>query len=206
MNKFLTIGMATAALLGSTAALANHHAGGEPRGDVTRAEAQTKAAERFAKMDVNGDGQLSAADREAKRAERFAKTDTDGNGELSLAEMTAAREAHKAKRDERRAERGEGRAEAGERRGGRGEAGQRSGKRGQRGGERGQMAGRMMDRIDTDQSGTISQTEFTAAALARFDAADANSDGTVTADEHKAQRGERRGKMRERMQERRSQG
>ena len=192
MTKFLTIGIATAALLGSTAALANHHASGEPRGDVTRADAQAKAAEHFAKMDVNGDGQLSAADREAKRAERFAKTDTDGNGQLSLAEMTAAREAHKAKRAERGGER---RAE----RAGRGEAGKR-------GGRRGQMAGRMMDRIDTDQSGTISQTEFTAAALARFDAADANSDGTVTADEHKAQRGERRGKMRERMQERRSQG
>lgn len=196
MTKFLTIGITAAALLGSTAALANHHAGGEPRGDMTRADAQAKAAEQFAKMDVNGDGQLSAADREAKRAERFAATDTDGNGELSPAEITAAREAHKAKRAERGGER---RADAGERRGGRGEAGKR-------GGKRGRMGGQMMGQIDTDQSGTISQAEFTTAALARFDRADANSDGTVTADEHKAARGERRGKMRERMQERRSQG
>ena len=49
--------------------------------------------------------------------------------------------------------------------------------------------------------------EKLAAALARFDAADANHDGTVTAEERRAQRETRqgdRGERRQRMQERRA--
>ena len=41
---------------------------------------------------------------------------------------------------------------------------------------------------DANSDGTLTQGEFTAAALARFDAADADNNGTVTAAERKARR------------------
>ncbi len=205
MTRTLTFGIAAIALISSTAAIAQNRSGGE---DMTRAAAETRAGEMFAKMDVNGDGELNQADREAKRMERFAATDTDGNGELSYAEMTAAREAKKAKRSERReqrrAQRAQRGAEAGaqteERRG----SGERRAMRGKRGGERGDMGRRMMQRADTDQSGSVSQAEFMTAALTRFDRTDANSDGTVTTEERRAQRASMRSQMREKKRERRS--
>ena len=49
---------------------------------------------------------------------------------------------------------------------------------------------------DADSDGRITQAEFTAAAMARFDGMDANSDGTVTAAERQAQRAERRDQRR----------
>src|SRR3546814_15144388 len=53
---------------------------------------------------------------------------------------------------------------------------------------------RMMGKADTDGDKAISQAEFQTAALARFDAADANKDGQVTSEERKAQRGAWRAK------------
>ena len=193
MTKTLTLKLAAAALLaaGSTAAIAAHH---EDGGTHTRAEAQAKAAEMFAKMDANGDGVLNAADREAHKAQRFAKVDTDGNGQLSQAELDAAREAHKGKRGDMAQGPGAGKE---------GRKGKHGGPGG-RGGKRGDMAKAMMMRADKDGDKAISKAEFTAAALARFDAADANDDGTVTAEERKAKMGEMRGKMRDQMKERRA--
>lgn len=162
---------------------------GAPKADadanstVIRAEVQAHAAQRFAKMDVNKDGKIDAADRAAKRADmqakRFAALDTDGDGSISRAEWDNQNAARAAKR----AERAEKRAEAGE---------NRSGKRhAMRGGKRGghhAMGGRMLGRADTDGDKAISLAEFQTAALARFDAADTNRDGQVTADERQAQR------------------
>jgi hypothetical protein len=62
---------------------------------------------------------------------------------------------------------------------------------GKRGGHHGMM---MMGKADTDGDKAISQAEFQTAALARFDAADANKDGQVTAEERQAQRGAWRAK------------
>ena len=61
----------------------------------------------------------------------------------------------------------------------------------------GGMRGMMMARADADGDGTVSQAEFTSAALARFDSADANNDGTVTAEERREQRSERRAHRRQ---------
>lgn len=171
--------------------------GGAAKGDtdgngvLTRAEAQASAAEMFTKMDANKDGKLDAADRAAKRAEMqakmFANLDADGNGSISKAEW----DKHSADRVAKRADRGEKRADAGE-----AGKGKRDGMRdhhGKRGGHDG-MDGRMMDKADTDGDKAISQAEFQTAALARFDTADANKDGQVTAEERKAQRGEWRAK------------
>jgi hypothetical protein len=38
---------------------------------------------------------------------------------------------------------------------------------------------------DADKDGTVTQAEFTTAALARFDRADANGDGTISGEERR---------------------
>ena len=80
---------------------------------------------------------------------------------------------------------GDKRADAGE--------GKRDGMRGHHG-KRGGHHGMMMGKADTNGDKAISQAEFQTAALARFDAADANKDGQVTAEERQAQRGAWRAK------------
>ncbi|MFD2135293.1 EF-hand domain-containing protein [Novosphingobium resinovorum] len=64
-------------------------------GVITRAEAQTRATELFAKLDVNKDGKLDKADRELMhqqmREKMFAKLDTNGDGSISKAEFMADR-------------------------------------------------------------------------------------------------------------------
>jgi hypothetical protein len=155
---------------------------GDRNATQTRAEVQTKAAEMFAKLDANKDGKLDAADRAAKRAERqakkFARLDADGNGSISKAEW-----------DQQGADRAAKRAAAGE--AGQGKRHAMRGHHGKRGGHHGMW---MMGKADTDGDKAISQAEFQTAALARFDAADANKDGQVTAEERKAQRGAWRAK------------
>lgn len=153
-------------------------------GVLTRAEAQTNATAMFARMDANGDGKLDRSDRAAKRTEMQAKAferfDANKDGQISKAEW----DQHAADRAAKRAERGEQRAEAGER--GKRGPGMR-GHRGKRGGHHG-MRGGMMMKADADGDKAISAAEFQTAALARFDAADANKDGQVTVDERQAQR------------------
>lgn len=169
--------------------------GMDPNRTVTRTEAQAHAAAMFAKLDVNKDGKLDAADRAAQRTEMhakmFAAIDTDGNGSISRAEW----DKHGADRAAKRAERGEKHADAGER--GEGRPHGMRGPHGKRGGHHGMMMGR----ADANGDKVISQAEFQTAALARFDAADANKDGKVTPEERAAQReawkakaGEGRGK------------
>ena len=186
MNRkitFLTLGAALIAVPVLAAP-----GGGDRNATQTRAEVQTRAAEMFAKLDANQDGKLDTADRAAKRAERqakmFAKLDADGNGSISKAEW----DQHGTDRAAKRAERREKRAAAGE--AGDGKRHAMRGHHGKRGGHHGMMMGK----ADTDGDKAISQAEFQTAALARFDAADANKDGQVTPEERKAQRGAWRAK------------
>ena len=58
---------------------------------------------------------------------------------------------------------------------------------------------------DTNKDGAISQAEFTAGALQRFDRTDANHDGTVTKEERQAARKAMREEMRARWQNRAAQ-
>ena len=167
-------------------------------GVLTRAEAQASATQMFAKMDANKDGKIDATDRAARRAEmqakRFAALDANKDGSVSKAEW----DQHGADRAAKRAERGDKRADAGEARGGkRGDAMRgHHGKRGGHGGGRhGGMGGGWM-KADANGDKAISQAEFTASALARFDRMDANKDGQVTAEERQAARramGDKRG-------------
>jgi hypothetical protein len=168
----LTFSIALSTLATATVALAAPGMGGHkmPQGDVTRAQAEAAAGERFARMDANGDGLINQADREARRAKMIARLDTDKDGTVSAEERAAAR-----------ANRPEG-ARAGKRGGDHaGHAGM-AGKR---------MAGRgmgMMKMADTDGNGALSRAEFTAAALKRFDRIDADRNGTVTETERKTAR------------------
>ena len=177
MNKTLILALAAGGLaIGGTAAAQDRP---ERGADITRADAETRAARHFERMDANGDGVLNDADREARARARFDRADANGDGMLTFAETQTMRENRQEMREERRAERGE-----------------RSGMRGHRMGRRGGMRGMMAERADADNDGTITQAEFTSAALTRFESADADSDGVVTADERRAQRREHRGQHR----------
>ena len=62
---------------------------------------------------------------------------------------------------------------------------------GGQGGQGGRFAARMMDRLFA-QGDSVTQAQFDAQALARFDRQDLNHDGVVTADERQQSRGQRR--------------
>jgi Ca2+-binding EF-hand superfamily protein len=161
--SLLALGLAGAATAQNPAA----HA--DPMGDqtVTKAEAQAKAGDMFAKMDANKDGKLDSADRETHKAQMhgqmFEKLDTNKDGSVSRAEFTAARE-------QRQGDEG------------------REHRKGMRGGHGGKdrAGGMMLKLADANQDGAVSRDEFVAAHAKMFDMADANKDGKLTAEERKA--------------------
>ena len=171
----LTISLLAGAAVLAASGVALAQDGPGRNAQLTRAAAQEHAAAAFTRMDANGDGKVDAADREARHKAHFNRIDADGNGAVSYEEFSAQH----GKRDGRRAGRGD-RPE-----------GERMGMRGSH------MMG-MRGMADADKDGTLTQAEFTAAALARFDAADADKNGTVTAAERKAQRDQMRSQWRER--------
>jgi len=138
-------------------------------GTITKAELTTSLEARFAKMDVNGDGQITQADRDARRAQRlegrFTALDTDRNGQISKAEFLTG---HQARQDKR--------AEAGK---GEGRKGHHF--RGRHHGGKGMMHGSWRGQGGKD--GVMTKAQFMAGPLAMFDRADANKDGKVTAEE-----------------------
>lgn len=139
------------------------------RADLTRAGAEARAVAAFGRLDANQDGVLSAADRQADASRRFAALDTDGDGALSPEEFSAARQ-------------GAGGAMGG------------AARRGinRPAGGMGQWGGRLPD------DARISQADFIARALARFDALDANGDGAITAADRGAGKDEPRAPRRPR--------
>jgi Ca2+-binding EF-hand superfamily protein len=145
--------------------------------DMSRSAAEQRAAEAFRRMDANCDGKVDAADREARHKAHFDRIDADGDGSLSYAEFAAM---HGKQGGERAGRSGK-------------HDGPRMGMRGMRGGHAMGMRG-----MTEAEDGTLTQAEFTAAALARFDAADADRNGTLTAAERKAQRDQMRSQWRER--------
>ncbi len=146
-------------------------------GKISRAEMTASLESRFAKMDVDRDGQLTQKDRDMKRQQRldkrFTEMDTDRNGQISKAEFTAAHQA-----------RAEKRAEAG------GPGGRGWGKGRMHGPGRGMMRG------GRDANAVVTKADFIAKGMERFDRLDTNNDGFVTADEMKAARQAMRGQMR----------
>lgn len=196
--RTLTLVLSTAALAFSGSAIAAP--GKMPQGDMTRAQAQQHAAERFTKMDANRDGTLNEADRAARHAMMFDKLDADKDGSVSKAEMEAMRAHHGGKRGDRMA--------------------RRDGKPAPTEAQKTDRRAAMFARVDTDGNGAVSRAEFDAMhakmgarmggkmgkrgggkmdgaitlqafvanALTRFDKTDANRDGTVTQAERQAAR------------------
>lgn len=173
----LTLTLSTAALALSGAAFAQAPAAPAraPKPDMTRAEVQARAETAFARMDANKDGTLDQADRAARHAMMFERMDTDRNGSISRAEFDAMH----AQRAERRS----------------GAMAQRMGRK-----ERGAQAGMMGQRMGRADRQPATRQAFVDRALAMFDRADANRDGTVTQAERKAVRDT----MRQQWQERRA--
>ena len=130
-----------------------------PMAEMTRDAAQQRAAQMFARLDANADGQIDTADRQNRAENRFDRIDANSDGSISREEFAAMG-----------AMRGEGR-------------------RGGRGGRMGRGAD-MIGAADADSNCAVTQAEFASAALARFDAADANDDGTVSREERRAARPE----------------
>lgn len=118
------------------------------------AYAQDRGGERptFETLDVDGSGEITSEDIAAYRANRFAEVDTDGNGTISEAEFMAAAAA---RAGERAAEMFARMDVDGD-----GELSQDalSGRIGGRG-----FSERMINRVDTDNSGGVSAEEFEAA-------------------------------------------
>jgi hypothetical protein len=134
-------------------------------GEMTRAEATAKAREKFAKMDANKDGKLDAADRAVHHgqiaAAMFDRVDADKNGSISREEWSAGATRL---------------AEA------HGDGGPRHMLRMRR-----PVVGLMQADADGDRAITVQEME--AAALKRFDAADADGNGTLSPGERQAARG-----------------
>jgi Ca2+-binding EF-hand superfamily protein len=171
MRKLIAFSLAAAVLTASGAASAQTERG-SPQ---SRDQVQQRAAEAFARMDVNGDGVIDQADREARRQQMFDRLDANRDGSISREEFAAQRE----RRGEARAERGTGTDRSFARRGMRGPGGM------QRGGE---------------ARGPITQEQFVASALERFDRIDTDNDGTISAEERRAAREQMRTMRRERRQ------
>ncbi len=172
------VGAATLATAGAVVAQPAGAPGGprmeRPTGPETRAEAQERATRAFARMDANGDGVLNDKDREAREAKRFDMIDTNSDGVLSREEFSA----------------GHGKM--------RGKLMQRDGKGPKMGQKRGPGGhGPMMGKM-ANAGGQVTQAEFTAIALERFDKIDTNGDGTVSAEERKAQKQAMKAKFKER--------
>ncbi|KPL69267.1 hypothetical protein SZ64_14835 [Erythrobacter sp. SG61-1L] len=89
----ITLALSAAALAMAGAAFAQPGAAPNGPGNApqTRAEVEKHVDAMFAQMDANKDGKLDAKDREARGAEHFAKIDKDGNGQISRQEFADAR-------------------------------------------------------------------------------------------------------------------
>jgi hypothetical protein len=197
MRKTIITLLAGAAALGAsgTALAQGRQAPGQ---DLARATVLEQAAKAFGRMDANGDGKLDATDREARKQARSERIDHNGDGQIGEADRDARRQQMFARLDAN-GDGGISYEEFSAMRGPRGEGARagRPGMQGERMGRRGMLDGakglRGIGRnADADGDSVITQDEFTGAMLTRFDAADADKDGIVTAAERNAQRDRRR--------------
>lgn len=186
MNKLMILsGVALLGLAGG--AIAQSQADGSRRGaDVTRAEVIQRSDAAFARLDADRDGRFTREEAQARGRERreqmrtrmFERLDADDNGQISREEFAQA---------------GRGRGMRGPGSGPLAGAGpdgpQRPGMR--RGRHHGPPMGMRMGARMFGEAGIVTAEQFRARALERFDRADANRDGTLTADERRARRGER---------------
>lgn len=183
-------GAAIAGQDGAGSAGTGGHRGGMQRADtdndgaISRAEFMAQSDKRFARLDANGDGEISG-DELPGRGRLLASTDTNKDGKISKAEYSAQAAARFAKMDTngdgkitpdemkamgQRMREGRGRGPGG---------GAPMGAGPMRGGHMGHHGGGMLARLDTDHDGKISHAEAMAPAEARFAKMDTNHDGFI---------------------------
>jgi Ca2+-binding EF-hand superfamily protein len=200
MRKIVLAGAALAALAAFPAAAQPGPDRARPAGPLTRAAVQAQVDARFAAVDADRDGfvtqaeararaEAGRAERQARRGERraalFDRLDANRDGSISRAEFDARRPAARGER--------EGQREAGaDRRAHR--FAQRADRRAHRGALMARFGARAFAAMDADHDGRVSRAEASARALAMFDRADANRDGTVTIEERRAAREAFRGR------------
>ncbi|HYI48553.1 MAG TPA: EF-hand domain-containing protein [Allosphingosinicella sp.] len=191
MNKLSFLGCAALLVTAGAAAAQGPDRRPGRNAEVTRAQVIERTDRAFARLDTDNDGRFTQEEARARGEQRreqrmtrmFDRLDADRNGSITREEMAQAHAA-------RRGPGGPG-AEGGGRRG----PGMRH--RGPRGGFGGPgMRGMRGQRMFGEQ-GFVSREQFRERALARFDRLDSNRDGTVTAAERQAARGQRRERMRE---------
>jgi Ca2+-binding EF-hand superfamily protein len=129
---------------------------------ATEAQGPTRLI--FSDFDADANGEVTLEELRAAGANRFAEADTDGSGALSRDELLARSQARTETRVDRLLERadadGNGELTAEELETAR-EQGPRHGRGpGLRGQRRGPDAERMFERMDVDNSGTVSEAEF----------------------------------------------
>jgi Ca2+-binding EF-hand superfamily protein len=197
MNKLSFLGCAALLATAGAAAAQGPDRRSARNADLTRAQVIERTDRAFARLDTDNDGRFTREEARARGEQRreqrmtrmFDRLDADRNGSITREEMA---QAHAARR---------GRGGPGAEGGGRPpHPGMRH--RGRRGGGFGGpgMRGMRGQRMFGEQ-GFVSREQFRERALARFDRLDANHDGTVTAAERQAARGQRRERMRERRDE-----
>lgn len=91
--RYLLAGLLAVGLMSAPVVFADNHGG--------------KGGKMFEKHDTNGDGVISKAEFLTHAEERFAKMDADGNGEISKEEAKAYKKAMKEKRKERKKDKSE---------------------------------------------------------------------------------------------------
>nr|WP_241557385.1 hypothetical protein [Croceibacterium ferulae] len=123
--------------------------------------------------------EMTRAQAEQMAATAFARMDANGDGKLDAADRAAKQQA----RFQRLDTDGNGQLSPAE-----------FTARPERAERRGHRGGRGMRMSGVNGNEVITQADFTARALARFDQADANKDGTVTREERRAARPQRSGR------------
>ena len=180
-----------------------------PKPDMTRAAAQARAEAMFARMDANKDGILNETDRAAAKTQMFDRLDADRNGAISQAELAARSDAQKNERraamfarvdTDRNGSLSRAELEAMHAaRGDRMKPGMKHGMhQGAPGTDQAMMGGHRMGagaamragpgghRGMMKMDGPTTRQAFVDRALANFDRADTNRDGTVTQAERRA--------------------
>ena len=160
MKRKIIIGSLIAAL--SVPALALADTGGPEKG--------THKGDIFERLDTNKDGQISFEEMTVKSTERFQKLDADGNGSISVEEMTAGKKEFFNKLDTD----GNGLISPEE---------AKAFHELKREMKKAEHDARLMKYLDTDGNGIISKEEYEAISIKRFEGADTNGDGTISADE-----------------------
>lgn len=147
-------------------------------GTVTLEEFNQASAERFARMDADGDGNMTRDEFrdyvKSRRAERkqakFQRMDSDGDGSVSQAEYVAYKTAKAERRFAYMDKNGDGKVDQGE-------YASCMKKRGHH------HKGRLFDKLDANGDDVVTQAESHAAWSEWFKRIDANQDNLVTQDE-----------------------